>query len=312
MMADVVTLGEALLAVRAQGRLRVGAPLSASIAGAEINVAIGLSRLDHDVIWIGVVGDDPPGDLVKRTLRGESVDTSLVRTDTAAPTALMLVDMPPGLSPLVTYHRRGSAGSRLASVDVELPASARMWHISGVTPALSDSACQAVGAAVATARSAGALISFDVNFRSKLWSRAHAAAALGPLARKADIVIASDDELALVAEGVDEAERIGSLLACGVREVVVKRGRDGAEHHDARGSTSCPAHPVTEVNSIGAGDAFTSGYLSGFLDGLSVADRLQRGALCGALAVTGTGDWEQAPTRAELDRLRRRHAEALR
>lgn len=80
----------------------------------------------------------------------------------------------------------------------------------------------------------------------------------------------------------------------------MKRGRDGVEQHDASGSITCQAHPVTEVHSIGAGDAFTSGYLSGLLDELPVAERLRRGALCGALAVTGIRDWEQAPTRAEL------------
>lgn len=311
-MADVITLGETMLAVRAQGRLSLGAPLSASVAGAETNVAIGLARLHHDVTWVGVVGDDPPGDLVKRTLRGESVDTSHVRTEAGAPTGVMLVDMPPGLPPVVTYHRRDSAGANLNPLDVASAPSARLWHLTGITPALSASAHDAVRAAITAARAAGALISFDVNYRSKLWSRAHAAAALEPLARQADIVIASGDELDLVAAGADEGERIRSLLTGSVREVVMKHGRDGVEHHDASGSTRCPAHPVTEVNSIGAGDAFASGYLSGLLDELPVAERLRRGALCGAMAVTGTGDWEQAPTRAELDLLISRQADAMR
>ncbi len=299
-MADVVTLGEAMLAVRAQGRLSLGAPLSASMAGAEANVAIGLARLDHDVTWVGVVGEDPPGDLIKRTLRGERVDTSRVRSVPEAPTGLMLVDLPPGLPPVVTYHRRDSAGARLSTLDVAPAPSARLWHLSGITPALSASAQDAVRAAIAAARAAGALVSFDVNYRSKLWSRADAAAALEPLARQADILIASEGELDLVAAGSDEGERVGSLLAGGVREVVIKRGRDGVEHHDVDGSTRSPAHPVNEVSSIGAGDAFTAGYLSGLLDDLPVAERLRRGVLCGALAVTGNGDWEQAPTRAEL------------
>ncbi|MER7797944.1 sugar kinase [Microbacterium sp. NPDC096154] len=303
-MTDVVTFGEALIAIRTHGRLGLGDPLSASPAGAEMNVAIGLARLGHDVRWIGALGKDPAGDLVQRTLRAEAVDVSRVRLDADAPTGLMLVDMPPALPPVVTYHRRGSAGSRIAPADVsDAGGTARVWHLTGVTPALSSSALAATQAGIDEARRAGALVSFDVNYRAKLWDRGVASAALAPLARQADVIIASEDELDLVADGRDEAARLADLLDGGSREVIVKRGRSGADHYDGEAVTSCPAYPVDEVNSIGAGDAFTAGYLSGLLDGLETAERLRRGALCGALAVAGVGDWEQAPTRAELDRL---------
>ncbi|MFB7892870.1 sugar kinase [Microbacterium sp. NPDC056044] len=299
---DVVTLGEALVAIRSHGRLALGGPLQASPAGAEMNVAIGLSRLGHGATWVGAIGTDPAGDLIARTLRAEGVDTTWVRRDDSAATALMLVDMPAAMPPTVTYHRRASAGSLLGPSDLP-PISAidaKIWHLSGITPALSDTARLATAAAIDRARETAAAVSFDVNYRAKLWDRATATAALGSLARGADVVVASEDELELVAYGADETERVADLLGAGVREVVVKRGIRGATVFDASGAVSCPAHPIAQVNSIGAGDAFTAGYLSGMLDDLPIAQRMHRGALCGALAVSGVGDWEQAPTRAEL------------
>lgn len=304
-MTDVLTLGEALIAFRSLGRLSLAAPVSVSAAGAEMNVAIGLARLGHQVSWVGRVGEDPAGDLALRTLRAESVDTRFATRDGVAPTGVMLVDQPQALSPVVTYHRRDSAGSRLTFADVE-PAwqtAPRVLHVTGITPALSDSAREAVSLAIRRARDVGAIVTLDVNYRAKLWSRTEARAALAPLALDADVVIASEDELDLVGDGDSEASQIAYLLDARPSEVVIKRGRRGATHYSPAGAISQPALPVVEVNSIGAGDAFTAGYISGMLDDLPAGQRLSRAAACGALAVTGQGDWEQAPTRADLARV---------
>jgi 2-dehydro-3-deoxygluconokinase len=101
---------------------------------------------------------------------------------------------------------------------------------------------------------------------------------------------ADDAETAMAAE----------LLEGGVREVVVKRGAAGAGVHTAAGRWDTPAVPVTSIDTVGAGDAFTAGYLSALLDGEDVAGRLQRGALAGAFAVSTAGDWEGLPRRHEL------------
>lgn len=302
--AEVVTLGEALVAYRSHGRLGFADRISASAAGAEMNVAVGLARLGHDAAWIGVLGEDPPGDLIARTLRAEGVDISAVRRDAGAPTAVMLVDQPPALSAVVTYHRRDSAGSRVGVADVERAglSGARILHLSGITPALSDSAHDAFVAALASARENGVIVSIDVNYRAKLWSRDTARAVLTGLARQADLVIASEDELDLVSAAGSERGRIDDLLGATPREVIVKRGRHGAEVFAPGRAVASPAFPVTEVNSIGAGDAFTAGYLSGLLDDLTTEARLRRAAACGAFAVAGDGDWEQAPTKSDLDR----------
>src|SRR5256885_16954670 len=95
MSVDVVTFGETMAALRADGPIRLGGTARWSIAGAESNVAIGLARLGHAVRWIGRVGADEPGALVLRTLRAENVDVTYAAADPDAPTRLILLQSPP-------------------------------------------------------------------------------------------------------------------------------------------------------------------------------------------------------------------------
>jgi 2-dehydro-3-deoxygluconokinase len=144
------------------------------------------------------------------------------------------------------------------------------------------------------------LVSFDVNYRARLWSPDAARGVLSAIAARADVVFASDDELHLIAAGDDEASRVRALLDGGVREVVLTRGGDGSAVFTATESAASAARSVAVVDTIGAGDAFTAGYLSALLDGLPLADRLDRGAVLGAFAVSASGDWESLPLRSEL------------
>ncbi|MFC4000240.1 sugar kinase [Prauserella oleivorans] len=304
-MAEIVTLGETMVSLRADGLLRLGTSFRSSIAGAESNVAIGLSRLGHPVRWLGRVGADEAGELVLRTLRAEGVDVSTVERDGTAPTGLILFEQRLPDVTRVQYYRSGAAGSRLSAADVVLGADIRLLHLTGITPALGDGPRAAVERAVALAREQGATVSFDVNHRGRLWSAADAAPVLTPLARRADVVIGSANELDLVGG-------VSALLAAGVREVVTKLGADGAAVTTADGEQRGPGHQVPVVDSVGAGDAFTAGYLSALLDGLGLAERLARGNRAGAFAVATAGDWEGLPTRAELELLALGEGAALR
>jgi len=301
---DVVTVGETMAALRTQGPLRLGGTAQWSIAGAESTVAIGLARLGHATRWIGRVGADEPGALVLRTLRAESVDTALARVDPDAPTGLILFEARIANVTRVCYYRSGSAGSRLSATDLDggLPAGTRVVHLTGITPALGPGPAGAVRAAMAAARELGAEVCLDVNYRSRLWSRAEAARALRPLIGMVDVLVASGDELALAspAELSGEDDRIAALLAAGVREVVLTRGGAGARVVTTSGTTDMPAREVPVADPVGAGDAFVAGYLSGLLDGLPVPDRLRRAVTTAAFAVATRGDWEGLPTRDEL------------
>jgi 2-dehydro-3-deoxygluconokinase len=321
---QVVTFGETMAALRGAGPLRLGGSLNLSVAGAESNVAIGLARLGHRVRWVGRVGDDEPGALVLRTLRAEDVDVSGAVVDGSRPTGLILFEQRLSDVTRVLYYRGGSAGSALETGDLDAalgPASAgqsgsgatagrgpeqrstpAVLHLTGITPALSATAAQATRAGAQRAREAGAIVSFDVNYRARLWPAADARDALRPLALLASLIFASEAELALVA--ADPAQGVAAaadeLVGRGARAVVVKRGAEGATSYTADGPRSVPARRVRAVDVVGAGDAFVSGYLSGLLDGIGEDGRLRRGAEVSAFAVACHGDWEGLPTRAEL------------
>jgi len=298
-MTDLLTLGETMAAFRTAGPLRLGGAAQLSVAGAESTVAIGLSRLGHQVEWIGVTGADEPGELVRRTLRAEGVGLTWARVDPDRPTGLILFESRVGDISRVTYHRAGSAGSGLASPDVG-PAFAtppRLLHVTGITCALGSDPYQAVRTAVERAVAAGTLVCLDVNHRHRLWSVAQAAAALRPLLPSIDLVIASDDELAVLTDATDP---VRALRDAGVGEVVVKHGAGGATSHSDLGVVHRAARRVPVVDTVGAGDAFVAGLLSALLDGADVPARLDRAVTTGAFAVATRGDWEGLPTRDEL------------
>lgn len=288
---DVITMGEALVVGRTQspGPLRHADTLRLDVAGAENNVAIGLRRLGHRVSWLGRVGDDEFGAKILATLRGEDVDVSGAVLDTEAPTAFMTKEYRTATTTRMAYYRAGSAGSRLCPADIDLTRlrAAKILHVTGITVALSQTARQAVHAAIDAARHGGALVSVDVNYRARLWpDRASAASALHELARHGDIVFASEDELDLV-----DAQP---------RELVVTRGAAGAQAHLPEGIIEQEAMPAVAVDPVGAGDGFVAGYLSGLLDGLPPTGRLRRGAVLGAFAVSSHSDWQGLPRRDEL------------
>jgi sugar/nucleoside kinase (ribokinase family) len=311
-MTDLLTLGETMVSVRTARPMRLGGDAHLSIAGSETNVAIGLSRLGHHATWVGAVGNDEAGRLIQRTLRAEGVDTSHLRFSDDSFTGFIAFDQPSHDITRVSYHRRGSAGSTLkadesiAAIDATQP---RLLHVTGITPALSDTTRAATLAAVRTASNAGVQVSLDVNYRARLWSRPDAATAIRELLPYVHTVFASDDELDLLTDAPDP---VADLLGTTVDHVIVTAGGKGAWAHSNDGTIHRPALPVTVVDSIGAGDAFVSGYLSATLDDLSPEARLDRATTSGAFCVTALGDWESLPTRDDLHLLSHTHGTALR
>jgi 2-dehydro-3-deoxygluconokinase len=303
---DVVSMGETMVSLRTGTPLRLGGTMTMTMAGAESNVAIGLARLGHCVRWGGRVGADEVGAYILRTLRAESVAVDTVAVDATRPTGLMLAERRVADVSRVSYYRAGSAGSALAPADAtaclaDIP---RILHLTGITPALSESAAAAALTAVELARRAGVLVSIDVNYRSRLWTTQEARPVLSDLVRRADIVIASEDELSLVvADRNDESAAFDELAASGVSQLVVKRGARGASLWQGAGAHHASAIPVAVLDTIGAGDAFTAGFLSGVLDELAPEMALHRGTVTAAFAVATVGDWEGLPTRSELSLL---------
>src|SRR5215472_9427161 len=186
----LVTLGEVLAVLRSEhaGPLRCGRSMRLSIAGSESNVAIGVSRLGHSAVFVGRTGADALGSAVRSALLGAGVAAEL-SVDRERATGLMLVERRMHDVRRVQYYRRASAGSALTPGDVEAAtfAGARLLHVTGITPLLSDSAAAAVDAAVAHARSHGVPVSLDLNYRSALAAPEQFRATLRPLVERADI-----------------------------------------------------------------------------------------------------------------------------
>jgi 2-dehydro-3-deoxygluconokinase len=300
----VLTFGETmgLLHPDQIAPLSTARSFSLSIGGAESNVAIGLARLGVPVTWAGRVGADGLGQRIVRELRAEGVTVAAV-TDPDRPTGLMLKERRAAGRTSVMYYRKGSAGGALAPGDLApaLITAHRVLHVTGITPALSVSAMAAVRHAVGLARGCGALVSFDVNHRPKLWDAATAAPVYRELARAADLVFAGAGEAAiLVGQQADPATLARALGELGPAQVIVKLGADGCEALIDGQQLTMPAIQVPVIDSVGAGDAFTAAYLAEWLAGEPAVVRLRTAVAAGAAACTTPGDWESAPSRADL------------
>ncbi|GAA1231906.1 2-dehydro-3-deoxygluconokinase [Microbacterium phyllosphaerae] len=312
---SVVTLGETMALVRTTeiGSLRHANAMAFGIGGAESNVAIGLARLGVAVSWLGRVGDDSLGERVAREIRADGVQVHAV-IDAEARTGLMVKERPSASSTAVHYYRAGSAGSRLRPED--LPDGwierASLLHITGITPLLSDTARDAVHAAIDRARASGAIVTFDINYRSALASPEAAGPVLRELAERSDIVFGGEEEFAILYSATSVAVAAARLRDAGCATTVVKLGPAGAAVITADSLVEAGGFPIEPVDTVGAGDAFVSGYLSAFLEGLDVDATLHRANACGAMACLVPGDWEAAPTRRELERFADRDSDPVR
>jgi len=324
----VVTLGEtmAVLSPPSAGLVRHAKQLALTVAGSESNVAIGTCRLNVPAVWIGRVGDDEFGRLVLSSVRGEGVDASQVVIDDEAPTGLMIKERRSASKTRVWYYRGGSAGSRLCPDDVNeaVVRGAGVLHITGITPALSTSAADAVRAAIDAARAAKVPISLDINYRSALWGPTEAAAVFRDLVAVADIVFATEDEASLVlsvggsgrhganatpqgaaqraddANSADAVSLAEQLARLGPRHVVVKRAARGAVCWVDGEVIDAEAFAVECVDPVGAGDAFAAAWLAETLRGAPADQCLTAALVAGAFAVTVVGDWEGLPSREDL------------
>jgi 2-dehydro-3-deoxygluconokinase len=246
------------------------------------------------------VGADPPGDLILRELRAEQVQAIAV-TDPSA-TGLMVRWRPSGAHGRVTYYRRHSAGSHLAADDipVDIVRGASVLHSTGITPALGPGPADAIAHAVDVARNAGVTVSFDLNYRSALWSADEAAPPLEAAVRRADVVFAGELEAEIITATADPLQAALALESLGPAQVVIKRGAEGCLARIDGVTIEQPAPAVTVVDTVGAGDACVAGYLAELMSGAEPAVRLATAVAAGACAVTVSGDWEGMPDRRSL------------
>ncbi len=281
----------AQLSCRPPDRIRTATSLALDVAGAESTVALYLSQLGHRVEWLSRLGCDPFGDRISDALAAAGVGTRWVQRDAGRPTGVYFKD-PTAEATTVYYYRSGSAASALTpqSVPGGVVEAARWVHITGITPALSAGARALVDSVFARCAEDGVALSFDVNYRAKLWpSRSEAAAVLRGLARRARVVFVGRDEAEALWD-LPTAHHIRDMLP-EPAELVVKDGAVGAWCFGSDAPVFVPAEPVDVVEPVGAGDAFAAGYLHETLQGAAIDRRLRAGHRLAAAALATTSDF---------------------
>lgn len=310
---DVVTFGEAMAMFVADelGELSTINHFTRRLAGAETNIAIGLTRLELRVGWVSRLGNDSFGQYIQRILGGEGVDCSRVTIDPRYRTGFQLKSKAEnGADPIVEYFRKDSAASHLALADFDRDyfLSARHLHATGITPALSDSAMEFTIHALDFMREAGKTVSFDPNLRRKLWpSESVMREQINHLASKARWMLPGLTEGQLLT-GLSQPRDIAAFyLERGTELVVIKLGPKGAYFRTADDQEgTIPGVPVAHVvDTVGAGDGFAVGVISALLEGARISDAVTRGTRTGAFAIQVAGDMEGLPTRAQLEAVER-------
>lgn len=324
-MGRVVCFGELLLRLAAPGRelLLQSGRLDCHFGGAEANVAVGLARLGHETAMVSRVPDNALGDAAAGHLRRYGVDTSGVATG-AGRMGLYFLSPGAGVRPSdIVYDREGSSFARAGPEDFDwdrLLDGADLLHLSGVTPALGQSSADAALAAAEAARSKGIQVSFDGNYRARLWQRwdGNPAAILRALVEKADILFGNHRDLALLLDrdfaGEGEARRRAAgeaafdafpqlkLIASTARHIADADTHRTAARIDGReGSAQTEEVAVAGiVDRIGAGDAFAAGVLHAMRIGLDLDGIVHAGlaltclkhSLPGDASLFGVGDIE--------------------
>lgn len=270
--------------------------------GAESNVAIGVARLGMRSGWFGRLGNDPLGRLIRKNIRGEGVDVSQAQLTDEAPTGLMLREIVSGQSS-VFYYRKNSAASmmRPEHLNAEYIEQAKILHVTGITPALSESIRETQLEAIRIAKKAGVKVCFDPNLRLKLWSMEEARKVILEIAREADYFLPGLDELELIYE-TDDFDQIISNLKELDAVCIIKGGDNDTRILENGELTTVPIYKVDNVlDPVGAGDGFCAGFITGLLKEYSHEEAVRLGNLIGSMVIQMEGDWEGLPTWEQVE-----------
>ena len=306
-LLDMVTVGEAMALFIAEqpGALAQVSSFSRATAGAELNVAVGMRRLGFRVGYVSRVGSDSLGENLLAFMDAEGMDRQQVAVDAAHPTGFMLKSLEKdGSDPRIEYFRRGSAASHLGLADnpADYCAASRHLHLTGISPALSESMRELVVEMAMQARLAGRSVSFDPNLRPRLWpTQQTMIECMNQLAASADLVMPGLSEGQLLTRRETAPDIADFYLERGATQVVIKLGAQGAYCADHTSRATVPGFFVPRVvDTVGAGDGFAVGVISALLEDLSLAQAAERGNAIGARVVQFPGDCDGLPDRAQL------------
>lgn len=304
----VLLVGEpmGLFMAQAEGPLEEVRGYDLAVAGAELNVAIGLSRLGHKVSYVTKLGHDFIAKVIVELMDQSGISTEFTTYSDDRPSGIMFKSLKPGGDPDIFYLRKGAAASTLSPADIDAIdfSEYRHVHMTGITPALSDSTRAAAARMFERAREEGITVSFDPNLRPQLWpSRQAMVDFMNESAAKADYVLPGVSEgRLLMGEPEATPEQIADFyLSSGAGCVIVKVGARGAYYSNRTESGWGRVFPAREVvDTVGAGDGFAAGFISAMIEGLPLGECVSRGNAVGSMQVQVRGDNEGLPTTEQL------------
>jgi 2-dehydro-3-deoxygluconokinase len=299
----ILALGEAMVEFN-QARADAPEHYVRGFGGDTSNMVIAAARLGARAGYVTRVGDDAFGRMLVELWHMEGVDTLGVATDPDAPTGVYFVTHGPQGHEF-SYLRAGSAASRMAAATLPLDmiGSARMLHVSGISQAISASACDAVFAAIEAASAAGARISYDPNLRLKLWPLARARAIVAATAARCHWFLPSLDETRTLSGLTAPDALIDWCHALGAPVVALKCGRNGVVVSDGRRRERIAGHAVDPVDATGAGDCFDGAFAARTLAGDEPFAAARYANAAAALATTGFGAVAPLPRDVDVRRL---------
>ncbi len=297
---DVVTFGETMLRLSPKNMktLEQADEYEVLCAGSESNVAVAIARLGLRACWFSRLVNNPVGRRIANMIQFHGVDVSRIlwTEEGRNGVAFMELGAPPRQTEVV-YDRAGSAASRLdpAEIDWSLLKGAKHLHVTGITAALSPDCAECVARAITTAQDENVTISFDVNYRHKLWPPGTAAGVLEPLMCAADVLfMTSDDASLLFGIGGSPEEAVAEAATrFGADWTALTLGGEGAVLQTGGRIFSLPGHTVENIDRIGAGDAFVGGCLYGYFQN-DPEIALSYGLAMSALKMTTPGDLSYA------------------
>lgn len=266
------------------------------------NFIIAAARQGASAGFVGAVGDDEYGRAFRALWQAEGVEARHVRSDASAPTGVYFVSHDAG-GHSFSFLRKGSASSRYAPADLPIGAitAARLLHLSGISLAISDTACDAGFEAMALAKSAGVTVTFDTNLRLRLWPQHRARAIITEALRMCDVALPSLDDLLALGWTGDAEAMVERILGLGPRIVVLKRGAAGCIVATGGMQVSLPPHPCTPVDATGAGDCFGGSFAARLVAGDDAVAAARYANVAAALSTQGYGAVDPIP-RADIVR----------
>lgn len=297
---DIITIGEAMVTFNpgSTGPLKFVNVFDKKVGGAELNFAIGCSRLGLKAGWISKLGNDEFGKFIQNFARGEGIDISQVELVDDYPTSLNFKEIMTDGSVKTFYYRDKSPTLMMSPEDLNETyfRQAKILHITGVFPAIDPKNMDIIEQSIALAKKVGLKISLDPNIRLRLWSKDAAREALSRILPDVDILLAGDEEMEIIIGEKSPNGIFEKAKELGISYIAVKQGAEGSVGYYNGEIFNAPSAKASKViDTVGAGDGFNAGIIYGVLQNWSLKRTLEFANIIGSMVVSVIGDNEGLP-----------------